>query len=397
MARCLDPVAPATVLDPACGRGDLLVAAVDEFGTHGIHYVGIDKDPKALRVCELELAVRGADASLYRADFFDSDLFTLTGSTRNVHVTMNPPFRGYGHLSRRTRKALLHAAPDLSGRYNLAHAFLVKILTQLRPKSVVALLPGTWPKAAYNHLGYLTGLPRNSWKVLPESTFRSATTTAGLLVLRNPGERALGNRSARRPHHGLPLEIRQGVATGADATFIQLATLHPSSGRLVHAARGRDVAMNRPVDELPTIWVPPARKTRSLVSFVEAWPEDIAARLIGRFCVSQNQRPPWRFHESYPSWFLSHPKLLVPEVCTRISTIYDANGRVLPLHSTIAIRVNDATEARGVAGLLVSDHTWSWLRRRSPRMVNGAIRLTTPNLRELLAERAWIRRQIIQQ
>ncbi len=384
MARLLSLESPATVLDPACGEGDLLTAVADEFGTRGIRFIGIDRNPKALEACRNTLGTRGANILVRRLDFFAGDLSEVVNETANVYVTMNPPFKGYGHLSSRRRKEILKTTPGLQGRYNLAHAFLVRVLTELHPKSVVALLPGTWSWGSYNHLRYLIDLPQNSWRELPESTFDGATTTAGLLVLQNldgqapagPFETSARVRSTRN--------LRQGVATGADATFIRIAGLRPRSGRIVRVARGRDVAMNRSVSELPRLWVPPKHETDALASFIKALPEPDLKRLAGRFCVRRMQRPIWSFHESFPRWFLGKPKLIVPEVCTKISTVYDAQGRVLPLHSTIAIRATDSAEARRMASVLESQWAWDWLRPRCPRMVNGAIRLTTPVLRDLL-------------
>lgn len=387
MARYLSAKRPATVLDPACGEGDLLAAAAHEFGTRGIHYVGIDRNPRALEACKYALETRGANISLHCLDFFGCDLREVVDDSANVYVTMNPPFKGYGHLSSRKRKGVLKTTPDLKGRYNLAHAFLVRTLTELHPKSVVALLPGTGPRASYNHLRYLIDFPENSWRTLPESTFGAATTTTGLLLLRNLDGQSPGGRSETWGRVRSSRDLRQGVATGADATYIRIASLHPRSGRIVRVVRGRDIGMNRSVGELPAMWVPPKRETRALASLIKTLPESYAERLADRFCVKRMQRPLWSFHESCPRWFLREPKLIVPEVCTKISTLYDAHGRVLPLHSTIAIRVKGATEARKVAAVLKSQWAWDWLRPRCPRMVNLAIRLTVPILRDLLDRR----------
>jgi hypothetical protein len=105
--------------------------------------------------------------------------------------------------------------------------------------------------------------------------------------------------------------------------------------------------------------------------------------LTDRFCVAVMERPVWGFHESYPLWFFGEPKIIVPEVCTKISVLYDSDGRVLPLHSTIAVRVRTLADAKRVAAVLQSDGSWRWLRAQCPKMVNGAIRLTVPVLRKL--------------
>ncbi len=385
MVRCLPAERPATILDPACGKGDLLRAAADRFGIEGIRYIGVDRNPEVLEVCRDTLESKSADNRLICTDFFEYDLSRLSRNNTNLYVIMNPPFKGYGLITSGKRRQLLGAVPGLRGRYNLAHAFLVRTLTDLRPKSLVALLPGTWPRASYNHLKHLLKVPRNSWRALPESTFDGATTTSGFIVLRQPHGRVPDRHESRPKSETKVLKIKQGVATGADALFIRLAGSHPRSGRVVNAARGRDVSGS--LQHLPAIWIPPGRETKALGRITASLTKAEMEQLANRFCVKRMGGSLWSFHESYPRWFLGESKLILPEVCTRVSALLDLNGRVLPLHSTIAIRVTSRENARKVSAFLLSKRTWSRLKARCPRMVNGAIRLTVPHLRALLGER----------
>jgi len=116
-------------------------------------------------------------------------------------------------------------------------------------------------------------------------------------------------------------------------------------------------------------------------------PREVRRRLANRHCVSAKGLPLWAFHENFPDWFRGSPKIIVPEVCTRISVLFDLDGTVLPLHSTIAIKVANPNEAKRLTDLLLSDGAWRALRERCPHMVNGAVRLTVPVLRGLLSER----------
>jgi hypothetical protein len=163
-----------------------------------------------------------------------------------------------------------------------------------------------------------------------------------------------------------------------------IAELQPSSGRVVPAVRGRDVAAQIELSQMPRLWLPPRRRTAQVREFVRQLPKGYKRMLSDRFCVKSLGRPMWGFHESLPKWFLNKPKIILPEICTKISVFSDVEGRVLPLHSTIAISVSSGAEARKLAQHLLSRETWNRLRTKCPHMMNGAIRITVPILRRFL-------------
>ncbi len=385
MAGLLEVKSPAVVIDPACGQGQLLVAVADRFGTAGIRFVGVDKDSRALDQCGQMLGARNAKTTLHRADFFKFGLSPVKRNLGNVYVIMNPPFRGYAHLSRRQRQLLKKSVPDLRGRYNLAHAFLKRLISQLEPAGVVGLMPGTWPGAQYNDLRSLLDLDGNSWQILPEPTFDGASTTAGLVVLRTIRGIPITDSRIQRATNPSDRFIKQGVATGADEIFLKIARLKPRSGKVVPAARGREVAASSGIGKLPKIWVPPREESWTLIELLGKLPKADREALERRSCVKYGRKPNWAFHEALPGWFLGTPKLIIPEVCTKMSVLVDLSGQVLPLHSAIAIQARGGRDAEYLSSFLFSDTAWAWLGDHCPRMVNNAIRLTVPRLRELFA------------
>lgn len=89
----LADVKQATMLDPACGVGNLLLAA-DEQGAAGL--VGQDVDPTAARLCTARLLLRERPVHMAVGDSLRHDAH----ATRRVDVVMcNPPFgdRSWGH------------------------------------------------------------------------------------------------------------------------------------------------------------------------------------------------------------------------------------------------------------------------------------------------------------
>jgi len=384
MARLLPLDQPATIVDPACGEGSLLLAVAEESRVSDLEFVGIERNRKALERCRAALQAVGLNPTLFHADFLSFDLTRLSSNGVPVLVIMNPPFKGYGRLSLARRRDIRLLVPSLRGRFNLAHAFLKKAISGFQPTSVVALLPGNWFRASYNDLRGPQKLRALTWKTLPETTFEGTATTSGILKLSGfPPQKAPLIKRPNRASRGRR-KFRQGVASGADNTFISIGKSRPKLGKVIPAARGRDIAGAVAVSNLPRIWLPPTRQTRALDRFARELEEEIQRALSARYCVRRMQKPWWAYHELPPRWFLGTPKLIVPEICTRLSVFHDAQGQVLPLHSTIAIEVSSLHDATRVGRFLKTGETWQRMWRRCTHMMNGAVRLTVPILRDLM-------------
>jgi len=82
-------VAPASIVEPSCGRGHLLLAAREQFGE--ARYLGVEINPTYLRACRRKFA--GPGLTLVGADFFATDWDALlAGTAEPMLVLGNPPW-----------------------------------------------------------------------------------------------------------------------------------------------------------------------------------------------------------------------------------------------------------------------------------------------------------------
>jgi hypothetical protein len=378
---------PAVVIDPACGDGQLLAAIMRRRVGVGLTLVGVDTNRRAVLACRKRLRSCGAaSVRLYHGDFFALANRIARENPGERYVLMNPPFIAYKRLSPRERRRLRTLAPGLTGRFNVADAFVLTALSELVPRSMIAILPAS-TGARLSANGQLSG--RRIWRRLPDSTFAATISTGAMLWRR----RATAKPSADwpRPSNHLPrarltttevpVVVRNGVATGADGIFLKMGAAKAcTGGRVLRCVRGRDVAREKRLGDLPKIWAPTSTSADGTATLKR---EDID-RLRARYCVRVKKKPVSAYHSTIPRWFLGQPKLIVPEICRTLTLFDDRQGRVLPLHSTLAIKANSLRTHGLVKDLLLRSQTWTQLRRTSEVMVGGAIRLTAGGLTNMI-------------
>jgi hypothetical protein len=305
---------------------------------------------------------------------------------------MNPPFCGYGELSRKDRRNI-RSMLQLKGRFNLAHAFVSRAARLYGPERLIALLPSNW---VYSRSGWFRReLQEMSgewvWEDIGDGAFKSVDVHLGILVWRRTRRR---NAQAKAVSSGNPLvmagfEVRHGVATGADDVFLELAQHQVPIGTRSAAVKGRDVARSSNV----RVWVPPAiNGPEELSAFVASVPKGVLARLRRRSCVRGRGRAVFEYHDPIPGWFTGEPKLLLPEIVTGdLRVELDAEGAKMPLHSVIAIRVPDADVGRKLLKYLQTRRTQTRLFLAAPRLNGGAVRLQVGAVRESLNR--WLMKQ----
>jgi SAM-dependent methyltransferase len=384
---------PALVVDPACGDGTLLAAVVAEHGASEVRLVGIDTSRRALAACKRRLSACGAvSVQLFHGDFLRLANTVSLDDTCARYVVMNPPFIGYKHLSTRERVRLKREAPGLVGRFNMADAFVLAAVSRLAPDTMMAILPAS-TAARLGTNGHLPG--KKTWRRLPDSTFAATISTGVMLWSAEAQQEPVG--AVGDGHHGRRISsakemssvvVRNGVATGADAIFLGIASNKggTSGGRIVRCARGREVAKQKSIEDLPQIWCPMDDRADA----TEALKKEEVGALRSRHCVRVGHKHHFAYHSAVPSWFLGTRKLIVPEICRSITILDDGHGRVLPLHSTLAIKTSSVRIHRLVKKVLLSPRTWTSLLRSNERMVGGAIRLTSGSLSKII--RRGIRR-----
>lgn len=130
-----------TIVDPACGDGELLIAAAAAARSEGyissIRLVGYDIDELALTAAKDRLTAAGLRGELVHGDFLVEQRSMSPGSI-DIIIT-NPPYVRTQHLGQEAAQ-LLSAEFGLTGRVDLTHPFVAVASRLLRPGGVLGLL-----------------------------------------------------------------------------------------------------------------------------------------------------------------------------------------------------------------------------------------------------------------
>lgn len=130
------------VLDPACGDGALLRAAVAKFGSN-LNCIGCDIrdsfDVKGFR----------------KVKFFEKDFLALTDRILTSLIVLNPPYVRYDRINSEQKRGWVkwlksHHSVEISGRPDLWIFFMFKVLGHLKDGgSVAAILPKAFLQSDY--------------------------------------------------------------------------------------------------------------------------------------------------------------------------------------------------------------------------------------------------------
>ena len=381
-----------TVVDPACGAGNLLIASSLRLGAQArgcgdLKLRGVDTSLKAVAACVKSLAELLPRRSYHisRADFLRQKTTTIQGPTA---VVMNPPFKGYGRMSVRTRRQISQGL-GMKGRFNLSHAFVRHAMTILRPTYLISLLPSNW---VHSRAGWfrseLTAIGGSwEWEDVGDAAFDMVDVHVGILVWRSAtvGRTRYVTQDSARNGPTPAFEVRCGVATGADSTFLAIAARRPAVGKVITAVRGRDVdrATGAP------IWLPAAGHKASYTALRSSISSKLRQVLEERSCVLSGRRGTFEFHESAPDWFTRGPKLLLPEIVSgNLRIELDAQGRKLPLHSVIAVRAPSIRTAKNLRTYLLRPEVTHDMLAGAPRLSGGAKRLQVGAVRDSITR--WL-------
>jgi predicted RNA methylase len=385
-----------TVVDPACGAGNLLAAAILRTSAterpREIHLAGTDISIRAVRECRdvLTRLLPHGNFHVLKRDFLRG---TENESPLSPSVVlMNPPFRGYGGLSPNDRLRI-RSSLQMKGRFNLGHAFVVRAARVYAPERLIALLPSNW---IYTRRGWFRDELQDlkgewDWEDIGADAFRDVDVHLGILVWKHKRRRSKSRQKVA--NHQVTtfggLEVRQGVATGADDVFLSIAQSPNSMGTWRTAVKGRDVGRT----STKKVWVPPIEYSpEELAAFLKAIPRSMLDRLRRRSCVRSKRRTVLEYHEAIPDWFCEEPKLLLPEIVTKeLRVEFDAEGVKMPLHSVIAVRVPSIGMGRLLLAYFRSSSVQKRLLRKGPRLNGGAVRLQVGAVRDILSR--WIAAQ----
>lgn len=130
-----------TVLDPACGDGELLIAAAEAVRLSGrvggVNLIGFDIDEDAIRIAKDRLESAGLNGEVIHGDFLVNQRTMEPGSI-DLIIT-NPPYVRTQHIGQAAAR-LLSAEFGLSGRVDLTHPFVTVASRLLRSGGALGLL-----------------------------------------------------------------------------------------------------------------------------------------------------------------------------------------------------------------------------------------------------------------
>jgi len=206
LGRILDSGVPAShvrILDPACGSGRFLVAAIERFGAHRVAVFGVDIDPVAVLLCRCGVYLasgRPLDPALIRerivcGDFLDPAFAEGWPGLAEPFgaVVGNPPFlsqlRG---RTAATREAAARVSERTGGAVrgyaDMAGAFLVAACDSARPGGRVSLVLPQSVLVARDAAGVREAVERagevESIELLPVGTFADASVHTCVVTAR---------------------------------------------------------------------------------------------------------------------------------------------------------------------------------------------------------------------
>jgi predicted RNA methylase len=439
-----------TVLDPACGTGNLLVAAAERLLAKGgspaavaSHLKGIEIDSEAARIARTRLeVVLGGGAAVRRAlqrGIRCADAVRVPAAWMQCDVVIaNPPF--LGQLRRGTAVDRAAAArwrarlgDAVRGYADPAAAFLLLSLRSLRSGGTAAvILPRPLLAAASvqeirDEADRLARLER-IW--MDDRFSFDAGTRVCILGMRAharrataPGKHALvvhGEVQASLPWRfwqgrwsaaaaasaGVPaLEVRQagriGDLAGVTADFRdQYYGLRGAlcddrhAGRGLNALRPRTATIDRGasrMDRLPVI-------TTGLIGWNRSLWGERSARLLGRVFAHPAARVPALLPRGEMRGWLSaalHPKILVATQTPVIEAVVDPRGELAPGVPVIRLLPHDANDVWPLAAALLAPATSAiaWWRHAGAGLSPKAIKLSARQVAELplpVDRRAWM-------
>lgn len=263
MARWLLEIEPEVLLDPGCGSGSLLIAAMHE-DVGQSRLIGVDVDPLAVEMAKCNVRLR----SMGNVDIQLSDFLLEDPPERPNAVICNPPYTRHHDISA-TRKSAIHRGfarrlgLDLHRTSSLHVLFLVRAIEISAPGARLAFItPSHWLDKSYAaaikrfvldeaHINSIINLPagelvfdraitsasitliekggrRRSTRIVQsptskESELHKATARGGArIVLKS--EDKWGRPRTRPVVGGVPLSelahVHRGIATGCNAFFV---------------------------------------------------------------------------------------------------------------------------------------------------------------------------------
>jgi hypothetical protein len=411
------PAEHARVLDPGAGRGAFVDGIIRWCEAHAAPLpliTAVESDLAHVRFLR-ERYSRIPNVEVKAQDF-------LTGLPNLYdYVIGNPPYVALTALSAAERDTYRGSFSTAVGRFDLYLLFFEQALRLLACGGRLVFV--TPEKFLYVNTAaplrtLLASLSVEELEFLPEDTFQSLTTYPVITTLgkadisrvmrivtregmvRHVGLRpggqswlpvinGVGTGSSLRILQDACLRISCGVATGADAVFIQRTDQVDPELRSFSrpAISGRDISFDAPLRVRDAMLMPyaldgrllPENELGVLGDYLSR--EDVQRKLRGRTCV--RTKPWYAFHENPPLRDLLRPKLLCKDIGARPFFAADRSGMIIPRHSVYYLVPHDESGLSDLLTYLNSTEAAEWLQAHCQRAANGFIRLQSHVLKRL--------------
>lgn len=411
------PCAHETVLDPGCGTGafiDGIIRWCSRKRRPLPRMVGVELNP-----CHLPI-LREKYGHLDAVTIEQRD-FLAESDDRFDFVIGNPPYVAITSLTEPEKSLYRRHYVTARGRFDLYLLFFEKALRCLAVDGrMVFITPEKYlyVETARPLRALLSRVRIDEIRFLSEDTFGELVTYPAVTALRNaPGRTTQVVRrngcmtTITLPHDGqswLPLiegavftptsatladvcdRISCGVATGADAVFVRMASaIDPALQPFAYPTiAGRQLTASD--DGLPTqslMLIPYDDRGRLL-----PWSEmgalgrylqrsEVRRRLLVRTCA---ERKPWyAFHETPTLREILRPKLLCKDICEKPHFWIDRFGHLVPRHSVYYLTPRNPAALDVIAEYLNSTVAHQWLAQNCQRASKGFLRLQSRVLQRM--------------
>jgi hypothetical protein len=396
------------LLDPSCGDGVFIVAALERLNTppgdfesismvQGWEiYSGAARDAheqvKSLLVSRgwsPSSATLAAFKVVHRGDFLMQDVgrfSTLVG---------NPPYLRFGNLPEAFKSIYGHSVPGYA-KADLLHAFLDRCCSILTTDGVVGFV--TADRWLFNEtaaglreqLGHHVGLDHVQRLDPASSFYRPKRRTIGApprihpvtIVLRPHGVRPIDRNPITTDNH-----VHSGPYLG-DVAQIHLAPwVGPKGIFVVDKVTAKQFSLSDLVPCVDTDDIDPhsdkLREPSRYVIRIQQQPSGALRKHLLRNIErmpARGRRTDWWLPPESVMMDLSRPSLLIPRIAKRLRVIRLPAG-ILPINHNLQVVADDDLD--NIERMLLSEQAQTWVARNAPRLENGYLSITTRLLRRL--------------
>jgi hypothetical protein len=187
-----------------------------------------------------------------------------------------------------------------------------------------------------------------------------------------------------------------GVATGADRLFIKnkdelppklgdMPTVPTVSGKALNeeTLADPDLVMICPYGEGGEL-----RPESELSDFL-AWAKEHRERLEDRYCVQNNNKEWYAWHQNPPLQELRQPKILCKDITEEPEFWWDKSEEIVPRNSVYCIISQEHVSEEEMLEYLNGPEAKAWMKANCQRASNGFYRLQTHTLESLPVPEEW--------